>query len=863
MPYQNYNMKYVAPQSLEAVDKTLSGLQQKHENTIERASALKATIASLDLNEAESEYRDSIIQGIDDVLNSRDIDGFKGYAFNDVLKLSGDLASDKGLLGRLNAQKEYKAFTEAVDKSTEFGQDVKDWSKANNQYYYDEASGGKWNPTVTPTKQIDLNTVAQMALKYIVPQTGTYNQVRYYDVNGNVTTTFDPKGTIDVFDTTSGTWERVTERQVRDGLATVIQQSPEVRASLEQDYEVAKWKDNKAKGSENYTANPMLYNGDGTTKSLSEYTEDIFAPFIRSQVRYTSNIKTTPNTGLLKLIGEYNKNKGNGTDNTNDFNKFLETKGIPGVKHEYINKELQETQSRIDNKNAEFRTIISKMPEFANIKLDYGKIDYTKPDETEKYLKEVQKNNPKLTNGVIDYLMTHIRDEYTDSYADIKDLNDLRQKDPKAASKAILYAKMTNGADLSIDNGDINEGNLKAYGTIIDNVFYNGNFIGCFENNNEYNRAIEELKNRGYGDLIIKGQLNDGKYYIGLNKENRRLVIPVLEAINNNATKPIFGWNNNGKFDKYSLYAPAPGVTTFGTRNKVSDDIDKLYKFYNKLNEDSKIAEQTLVEETSVVDGATPQAAMARSMAGNSNLPSSEINKYLKIADTDKEITMRNLSSADVSELGMLLYKDNGWEEPNAKELKTKSREIKYNQAAYDISVSLVTTGDSGRIFTQVNFRKKDKNDAKEDFSILLTSEQMRRYNPAFAAAEDDPDFQMTSMLNRRKRVGKSTLIGFEKNNNDVTKYYTLKPAGGDTFNLMSGDDVLTTNIDNKAAKEFLTIFNIIRTTHSQIEKGIVSDEKINDFIDTAADSLQKLCDAYKINIFDKSYKDAVKDMLL
>lgn len=854
MPYQNYNMKYVAPQSLEAVDKTLSGLQQKHENTIERASALKATIASLDLNEAESEYRDSIIQGIDDVLNSRDIDGFKGYAFNDVLKLSGDLASDKGLLGRLNAQKEYKAFTEAVDKSTEFGQDVKDWSKANNQYYYDEASGGKWNPTVTPTKQIDLNTVAQMALKYIVPQTGTYNQVRYYDVNGNVTTTFDPKGTIDVFDTTSGTWERVTERQVRDGLATVIQQSPEVRASLEQDYEVAKWKDNKAKGSENYTANPMLYNGDGTTKSLSEYTEDIFAPFIRSQVRYTSNIKTTPNTGLLKLIGEYNKNKGNGTDNTNDFNKFLETKGIPGVKHEYINKELQETQSRIDNKNAEFRTIISKMPEFANIKLDYGKIDYTKPDETEKYLKEVQKNNPKLTNGVIDYLMTHIRDEYTNSYADIKDLNDLRQKDPKAASKAILYAKMSNGADLSIDNEDIDEKDLKKYGKFIDNIFFNGNFIGCFENENEFNRAIQELNNRGYGNLIKKGQLSDGKYYIGLNKENRQLIIPVLEAIKNNTTKEIYGVDYNSKYSRDAFKQSTKIIGSY---------INHFYDFYNKLNEDSKIAEQTLVEETSVVDGATPQAAMARSMAGDFNLPSSEINKYLKIADTDKEITMRNLSSADISELGMLIYKDNGWEEPNVKELKTKGHEVKYNQDAYDISVSLVTTGDSGRIFTQLNFRKKDKTNAKEDFSVLLTSEQMRRYNPALAAAEDDPDFQMTSMLNRRKRIGKSTLIGFEKNNNDVTKYYTLKPTGGDTFNLMSGDDVLTTNIDNKAAKEFLTIFNIIRTTHSQIEKGSVLDEKINEFVDTAADSLQKLCDAYKINMFDKSYKDAVKDMLL
>lgn len=854
MPYQNYNMKYVAPQSLEAVDKTLSGLQQKHENTIERASALKTTIASLDLNEAESEYRDSIIQGIDDVLNSRDIDGFKGYAFNDVLKLSGDLASDKGLLGRLNAQKEYKAFTEAVDKSTEFGQDVKDWSKANNQYYYDEASGGKWNPTVTPTKQIDLNTVAQMALKYIVPQSGTYNQVRYYDVNGNVTTTFDPKGTIDVFDTTSGTWERVTERQVRDGLAAVMQQSPEVRASLEQDYEVAKWKDNKAKESENYVANSMLYNGDGTTKSLSEYTEDIFAPFIRSQVRYTSNIKTTPNTGLLKSIGEYNKNKGNGNNNIGDFNKFFETKGIPGVKHEYINKELQETQSRIDNNNAEFRTYISKMPEFANIKLDYGKIDYTKPDETEKYLREVQKNNPKLTNETVDFVMGNIRDEYTNSYADIKDLNDLRQKDPKAASKAILYAKMSNGADLSIDNEDIDEKDLKKYGKFIDNIFFNGNFIGCFENENEFNRAIQELNNRGYGNLIKKGQLSDGKYYIGLNKENRQLIIPVLEAIKNNTTKEIYGVDYNSKYSRDAFKQSTKIIGSY---------INHFYDFYNKLNEDSKIAEQTLVEETSVVDGATPQAAMARSMAGNFNLESSEINKYLKIADTDKEITMRNLSSADTSELGMLIYKDNGWEEPNAKDLKTKGHEIKYNQSAYDISVSLVTTGDSGRIFTQLNFRKKDKTDAKEDFSVLLTSEQMRRYNPALAAAEDDPDFQMTSMLNRRKRVGKSTLIGFEKNNNDVTKYYTLKSAGGDTFNLMSGDDVLTTNIDNKAAKELLTIFNIIRTTHSQIEKGSVSDEKINEFVDTAADSLQKLCDAYKINMFDKSYKDAVKDMLL
>ena len=861
MPYQNYNIQYVAPQSLEYLDKTLSGLQQKHENTIERASALKATIAALDLNEAEADYREGLIQGIDNALNSKDVEGFKGYAFDDVIKMSGDLASDKGLLGRLNAQKQYREFTEAVDKSTEFGQDVKDWSKANNQYYYDEANGGKWNPTVTPTKQIDLNTVAQMAMKYIIPQQGKYSSVRYYNEDGSISNTFNPNGTIGVFDTISGQWERVTEQQVRDAVSAVMKESPEVRASLEQDFEVAKWKDNNAKGKKGYIANPMLYNNDGTSKTITEYTEDIFAPFIRSQTYYRNYQQVTPNTSLFSSKGAIGSKSGNGSKEVPLSELLGSNIAMPGNKFIYDNTDYIDAQAIVTNLNGGYRQMLSKMSSFEGIDYDPAKINIRNIDATRQYLNELAKNNSQIKQEEINDFINEMQDDYRKNYSSITAMQELEQLDPKKASKAKLYAGLSNGQNFKYDNDGIDEKEITKVGEKINRMFYKGHIINAFRNDIEYKKTVQELTNQGFGDKITTGQLNDGTYYIKLNKENSNLIIPFISVVKNNTTKEQFGWDNNGKYNKYqymgSGFIENGEYTASKPETLLNNSINNFVNYYNKLNEDSQIAKQEFIEESTVIPGANPLASQAYYYSNSMDATNTERNGYIKLAENIADQLTMTLRATDFSELDLYEYnKDTGYmEKIDTKRMKEVENAVKNNYEKYKPSYNTMVTNDSGKVRLQITCQDKNGN----PITVVAASNKLRELNPALAQLEDDPEVQANNKLNRAKRSNIGVDIGFEKGNN-IDEHYQLKSNNGVTFDLLCNGEVIHSNITNKTGKGMIMTFDYINNLSNMLHSKGYTEEIATNAIATVTELLKNTYG--ELSVFSKPYEQVAKDML-
>ena len=104
--------EYVPSIDLNTLGKTYDTLEQGHKEAVKAASDLEVTMANLDLNEAENEWRQQKINEIKETVAENTIYGNSYAALDNIITKAGNLASDQGMIGRLQAQKDYKAFRE-------------------------------------------------------------------------------------------------------------------------------------------------------------------------------------------------------------------------------------------------------------------------------------------------------------------------------------------------------------------------------------------------------------------------------------------------------------------------------------------------------------------------------------------------------------------------------------------------------------------------------------------------------------------------------------------------------------------------------------------------------------------------------
>lgn len=290
-----YNAReYVSPIDLSILSNTYNTLEQGHKEAVKAASDLEVTMANLDLNEAEAEWRQQKINQIKQTIDDNTIYGNSYGALDDIIATAGSLASDQGMIGRLQAQKDYKTFIENVDKS-ELPQDYKDFFKDKNPYYYQDKidektgkviSGTKWTPVKSPTKTIPLNELMNQALKWAAAEKGGGSATRWLDANGNVTSEYSESVTGEIFNTTTNQWERLSKDKLRQALNASIQSTPGAKESLHQDWEVAKWKYDK----EGY--NPDIVDKNGKILNEQEYLEKRINPFFDAASYYNQTSKT-------------------------------------------------------------------------------------------------------------------------------------------------------------------------------------------------------------------------------------------------------------------------------------------------------------------------------------------------------------------------------------------------------------------------------------------------------------------------------------------------------------------------------------------------------------------------------------------
>lgn len=245
---------YVPSVDLNTLGRTFDTLEQGHKEAIQSASQLKATIANLPLDPSENGWRQQYIDKIDQTVRDNTLFGNSYGALDNLIAEAGDIASDAGMIGRLQANQAHKEYEARVD-AMNIPEGYKQMYKEENPYYYKDGSvdkktgkvtaGTVWKANSSPVNSIDAFALRAKALSIVRADAGGGESVSFLDAAGRPTS--DPSKSEDgtIYKKTGTKWERLSDDKILKAVNQAIAETPGAMDSLQQDYRYALWRRNK------------------------------------------------------------------------------------------------------------------------------------------------------------------------------------------------------------------------------------------------------------------------------------------------------------------------------------------------------------------------------------------------------------------------------------------------------------------------------------------------------------------------------------------------------------------------------------------------------------------------------------------
>lgn len=544
----NYiNTEYVPTVDLNTLGNTFNTLEQGHKEAIKTVSNLQAEMAKLELNEAENEWRQQKISEIQQTIDNNTIFGNSAAALDDIIVKAGNLASDAGMIGRLQAQKDYTEFKNKIINDKTLPEDYKEYYLENNPYYYKDIvdektgkviSGTKWNPNISPTAVVDLSSLISKGLQWAARESGSYNQVRWLDKNGNPTTNPNEVFDGEYYDDTTHSFEKLDRSKIEAGIRAAIESTPGAKESLQQDYDIALWKHKKAinatKGKYNIVSD--VTDDNGITLSPQQYLNKRISPALYAAEYYNTTRKTTYGNGLKtykaaeQAAETAKKNAELDDEYIKSLNRTSDTKPIT-INYNMIAElmgEKQNIQNELYNlfKNAVGRDV--------NIDMTNASTDGWKNTLTRAYL--TIKKNGATEQQLRDFKVK--TNEFIRKYDEITMNYDNLTKDLKEDDKYLVdyVTRMKNGGSFNKDNPY----DQKLLKDIQAEFGDKGQYYDVsFNNIDEYNRAIQILNSNNENGFLGLGfntgrKEIDGKSvnYIRLPKEYYQNMLLLSNTVN-------------------------------------------------------------------------------------------------------------------------------------------------------------------------------------------------------------------------------------------------------------------------------------------------------------------------------------------
>lgn len=298
MPINFYTPTFrqqVNPIDLNVLARTYNTLEQGHQQAIQTKSQIDAQLARLDLNEAEDAWRQEQLNKVRNALTENMQYGNAYSSLDDIVGIYGDITSSPGMIGRLRAQQDYKTYMNNLDKRTDLSEDYKNYYRAVNKYNYQDITdkngnvvgGTKWTPIDKEVSEIPMNQILNQALQWAAKEQGGGSQTRWLDANGKVTDDITKSVTGEIYSHSKGQWQRLSKAKLAEAVKAVIENTPGAKASLDQDYKIAKWKYDQ-NGS-----NPDITDKNGILLTPEQYLAKRIDPFYNAATFYNQTSDTT------------------------------------------------------------------------------------------------------------------------------------------------------------------------------------------------------------------------------------------------------------------------------------------------------------------------------------------------------------------------------------------------------------------------------------------------------------------------------------------------------------------------------------------------------------------------------------------
>lgn len=696
MPIQEFNPVFrpvVNPIDLEKLGQAYDTLEQGHLKAIDTASAVEAELAKLDLNEAEDEWRQQQVNKIRSAVTNNSTYGNAYGALDDVIRENGSIMSNPGMIGRLRAQQDYKKYIDNLEKRTDIPEDYKAYFKEQNTYNYKDITdnkgniigGSKWNPAVQEVSTVPMSQLLDKALQWAAKESGGGSQTRWLDSQGKVTNDITKSVTGEIYSSATNKWERLSKDKLAAAVAAVIENTPGAKASLDQDYKIAKWKYDKSGGN-----NPDITNKDGILLTPEEYLNKRIDPFYKAATYYNQTSSTTYGEAWkaqLALARQQAAAGSGGASNRAGYSDILTTTTNPIRIDNFVPSTAQAEIST--NKQS-----IADLLKASNPNLDFN-LDGKTSDDIKQLIKDNIKDPMEQYRALGNLEIIDDAQDY---------LNGLKEgQEPDTAEAFDAYNAIISMSDLPKDNKY-----AKQYSKAVNNIFGSSQAIRqYFTSDDSFDGFIASIggENKAKSLGITFGTKN-GKKYAELSRDYNRSLYSFAKASREGISQNtnIFGalWNDlKGTVNSYwgnnvvqvgtnGDEIPVTGrdvqdnmlVGSAKSQNRIvfGDLIDFVDNRLKSKNDDLLKGGKLQVGQQ-VVTEPTPNAAELVFQLQTGAIKSSEFTNQYKLA---KDQAMKAIRNIDLTQTGALRVGDNNMFEPidseDRKELTAIIRSAKENE---------------------------------------------------------------------------------------------------------------------------------------------------------------------------------------
>ena len=804
--YINTQQTHVPSYNLEVASNAFNKLNEGHIQAIQAQSELQNAIAQLDLNEAEDDFRQQLVNEIDSIVKENTRYNNAYFALPDIIAKAGNINSNPELIGRLRAQQAYKANITAIDARTDVNDAAKEMAKALSPYYYrDKQTGelinnGVWKPNYTPVKSYDTNQILQLVGQYVSPDKGGYSApISFLNIDGSISDTWNPAGGLGVLNQQTGQWERLSEEKIKSAWNAAIAANPGIIASLKQDYEVANW-NLDTKGEDIYN----IIGKDGSRITFNDFVDRIIDPYAKAKSYYNRTSSVTYDNSTLKsyvslraaAAEQQAMQQTLGTNATVTIN-------TPGNPVEVENDTITRTNENIVSYNNRFKQRIASRLQGTNYAVDLNSLNLDNREQTRQTL-----TNAGLPVEEIDAIMQDF-DKYAKiTYADRKYMNDIyngmsdRGKAARKISDDLLMGVQLD-KDYFTDN-DAYDRWIKRYGELVDRAFQNNNIYYSAENIDDYNKLISILGGTNtIKELGFKTFTNNGKYYIGLDKENSNMYFKLARAINQIESERSFGeiilGNITGKKNQY--YVDNSGkIIAFGSSNSdIPMGTDDMFSAANNfLTRMERIGQrntpdnlQNMIVESRVTPGGTIEEVGIRGQ-----LAGVQDSKMASVLKTNLDAWDENLRTAfatkgvintNVRKISDDRKNSNGaFVQLTGKEVVDLEQSLQNPDTVKKIQFSMLElpTGDVYTVATIPIGEGKDKSSIK----VLVDDIS----SPATDAYKNNPSLISAGQIYKSSVSNKPEQIAFYTDDLGNTQNVLLYPTmtGDNSFYIGYGDEI-------------------------------------------------------------------------